>query len=80
MIPLLVNRVLGSTYPGAYILTRLYHDLGIEDNSPTTIKKNKDLAGLHQEKSVHDNALEGEWADQAKTRNDRDAEREIASN
>ena len=69
MIPLLANRVLGSTYPGAYILTRLYHDLEIEDNLPTII-----------EKSVHDNALEGEWADQAKTRNDRDAEREIASN
>jgi structural maintenance of chromosome 1 len=61
----LLNRVLGSTYPVAY----LYHiDLGIEDNSRTIVKKNKDLTGLRQEQSVHDKALEGARADQAKTR------------
>jgi structural maintenance of chromosome 1 len=51
------------------ILTKLYHiDMGIEDNSRTIVKKNKDLAGLRQEQSVHDKALESARADQAKAR------------
>lgn len=51
------------------ILTKLYHiDLGIEDNSRTIVKKNKELAGLRQEQSVHDKALESARADQAKAR------------
>ena len=50
-------------------MTKLYHiDLGIEDNSRTVVKKNKDLAGLRQEQSVHDKALESARADQAKAR------------
>ncbi|KAF8802737.1 condensin complex subunit SMC1 [Phlegmacium glaucopus] len=51
------------------ILTKLYHiDMGIEDNSRTIIKKNKDLGGLRQEQSVHDKALENARADQARAR------------
>ena len=50
-------------------MTKLYHiDLGIEDNSRTIVKKDKDLAGLRQEQTVHDKALEGARADQAKAR------------
>jgi structural maintenance of chromosome 1 len=39
----------------------------VEDNSQIIVKKNKDLAGLRQEQSIHDNALESARADQAKT-------------
>ena len=50
-------------------MTKLYHiDLGIEDNSRTIVKKNKDLAGLRQEQRVHDKALESARADQANAR------------
>ena len=42
--------------------------MGIEDNSRTIVKKNEDLAGLRQEQSVHDKALENARTDQAKTR------------
>jgi hypothetical protein len=42
--------------------------MGIEDNSRTIVKKNKDLAGLRQEQSVHDKALKSARADQAKVR------------
>ena len=50
-------------------MTKLYHiDMGIEDNSRTIVKKNRDLAGLRQEQSVHDKALESARANQAKAR------------
>ena len=42
--------------------------MGIEDNSRTIVTKNKDLAGLRQEQSVHDKALESARANQAKAR------------
>ncbi|KAF8156010.1 condensin complex subunit SMC1 [Crassisporium funariophilum] len=51
------------------ILTKLYHiDMGIENNSRSIVKKNKELTGLRQEQSVHDKALESARADQAKAR------------
>jgi len=42
--------------------------MGIEDNSRTIVKKNRDLAGLRQEQSVHDKALDSARANQAKAR------------
>ena len=51
------------------VLTKLYHiDLGIEDNTRTIVKMNKELAGLRQEQKEHDRELEAARADQAKAR------------
>ncbi|KAG6915096.1 hypothetical protein DXG01_013475 [Tephrocybe rancida] len=40
----------------------------IEDNSRNIVGKNKELAGLRQEQRIHDKALEGARAEQAKVR------------
>ncbi|KAJ3507775.1 hypothetical protein NLJ89_g6117 [Agrocybe chaxingu] len=51
------------------ILTKLYHiDMGIEDNTRTIVKKNKELVGYRQEQKAHDKELETARADQAKAR------------
>ncbi|CAA7261205.1 unnamed protein product [Cyclocybe aegerita] len=51
------------------ILTKLYHiDMGIEDNTRTIVKKNKELTGYRQEQKAHDKELETARADQAKAR------------
>ncbi|KDR79797.1 hypothetical protein GALMADRAFT_241878 [Galerina marginata CBS 339.88] len=51
------------------ILTKLYHiDLGIEDNTRSIVKKNKELAGFRQEQKAHDKELEAARAEQAKAR------------
>lgn len=51
------------------ILTKLYHiDIGIEDNSRSIVKKNKELATLREQQSVHDEEVEVARAQLAKAR------------
>jgi len=42
--------------------------MGIEDNTRTIVKKNKELSGLRQEQKAYDKEVEGARADQAKAR------------
>ena len=51
------------------ILTKLYHvDIGIEDNSRSIVKKNKELATLREQQGVHDGEVEVARAQLAKAR------------
>ena len=65
----------GSTHSGTYLDQALsYRPGNRKENSQKIVKKNKDLAGLRQEKGVHDKALESARADQTNARCDAEGE------